>query len=143
MPNVHAPSIQGFPWIRDTTAAPPARQAYQILHLAFILAPLLAGLDKFTHLLVNWNIYLAPWIARLSPISTNDLMMLVGAVEIIAALIVAVRPRIGAWIVFFWLWAIIINLVTYPGFYDIAFRDFGLSMGALALARLSRDLAGS
>ena len=66
-------------------------------------------------------------------------MLVLGAVEIIAALIVAVRPRIGAWIVFGWLWAIIANLLIYPGFYDIALRDFGLSMGAVALARLSRD----
>jgi hypothetical protein len=129
------------PHVGDLVAAPPARQAYHILHFAFFLAPLLAGLDKFFHLLVNWDMYLAPWIAKLSPIGEHSLMQIVGIVEIIAAFIVAFRPRIGAWIVFAWLWAIIINLLTYPGFFDIALRDFGLSLGALALARLSADFS--
>jgi len=84
---------------------------------------------------------MAPWIANLSTIGAHNLMLLVGVVEIIAALIVAAKPRVGAWIVFLWLWGIIINLLTYPGYYDIALRDFGLSLGALALARLSRDFA--
>jgi hypothetical protein len=123
----------------DMVAATPARQAYQILHFAFVAAPLIAGLDKFAHVLVNWDQYLAPWIANLSPIPGHSLMQIVGIVEIVAALIVAFKPRIGAWIVFAWLWAIIINLVSFPGFYDIALRDFGLSLGALALGRLSLD----
>jgi uncharacterized membrane protein HdeD (DUF308 family) len=99
----------------------------------------IAGIDKFFHLLVNWDIYLAPWIANLSPVGPHNLMLIVGAIEVLAGLIVAVKPRIGAWIVFAWLWGIIINLVTGPGFYDIALRDFGLSLGALALAKLSQD----
>jgi hypothetical protein len=123
----------------DMVAATPARQAYQILHVAFVAAPLIAGVDKFAHVLVNWDQYLAPWIANLSPVSAHTLMQIAGIVEIIAALIVAFRPRIGAWIVFAWLWAIIVNLVSHPGYYDIALRDFGLSLGALALARLSLD----
>jgi hypothetical protein len=123
----------------DMVAATPARQAYQVLHFAFVVAPLIAGIDKFSHLLVNWDQYLAPWIASLSPVGGHTLMQIVGVVEIVAALIVAFRPRIGAWIVFAWLWAIIINLLSFPGFYDIALRDFGLSLGALALARLSAD----
>jgi hypothetical protein len=98
-----------------------------------------AGIDKFLHLLVNWDQYLAPWIANLSPIGGHNLMLVVGVVEIIAGLIVAFRPRIGAWIVFAWLWLIIINLVTYPGYFDIALRDFGLSLGAVALGRLSKE----
>ena len=85
--------------------------------------------------------YLAPWIAHLSPMGGHNLMLLVGVVEIIAGLIVAFKPKIGAWIVFAWLWAIIIDLLSYPGFYDIALRDFGLSLGALALARLSKEFA--
>lgn len=137
--NGHATAIHDFPFVGATAAAPPARQAYQILHLAFFLAPLLAGIDKFFHYLVNWDMYLAPWIANLSPISAHSLMMIIGAIEIIAAFIVAVKPRVGAWIVFIWLCLIIINLLSYPGFYDIALRDFGLALGALALARLSRD----
>jgi hypothetical protein len=125
--------------VGEMVAAPPAKQAYQLLHIAFVAAPIIAGLDKFFHVLVNWDQYLAPWIATLSPIGGHNLMLLVGIVEIIAGLIVAFRPKIGAWIVFAWMWAIIINLLTYPGYYDIALRDFGLSLGALALARLSQD----
>ena len=125
----------------DLTAAPPAKQAYIALHFAFIAAPIIAGVDKFLHLLVNWDMYLAPWIAKLSPISGHDLMLLIGVVEIVAGLIVAFKPRIGAWIVFAWLWFIIIDLLTYSGFYDIALRDFGLALGAYALARLSKEFA--
>ena len=135
----HAEPLRGFPMAGDMVAATPARQAFQLLHFAFVAAPLIAGVDKFAHVLVNWDQYLAPWIANLSPIAGHSLMQIIGIVEIVAALIVAFRPRIGAWIVFAWLWAIIINLVSFPGFYDIALRDFGLSLGALALARLSLD----
>ena len=139
MPNINATAIYDFPFIGETTAAPPARQAYQLLHLTFFLAPIVAGIDKFLHLLVNWDMYLAPWIASLSPINGHHLMLLVGVVEITAGLIVAFRPRVGAWVVFAWLCAIIVNLLSYPGFYDIALRDFCLALGALALARLSKD----
>jgi hypothetical protein len=125
----------------DKVAAYPAKQAYHLLHFAFVAAPLIAGVDKFSHLLVNWNQYLAPWLANVLPITTADLMHFVGIAEIIAGLVVAFKPRIGAWIVFVWLWAIIINLLTYPGFYDIALRDLGLSLGAAALARLSKEFA--
>ncbi len=135
----HAEPLPGLAGQMDLVAAPPARQAYQILHFAFVVAPIVAGIDKFFHLLVNWDQYVAPWIVRISPISVHSLMLIVGVVEIVAGLIVAFKPKIGAWIVFAWLWAIIINLVSYPGFYDIALRDFGLALGALALARLSRD----
>ena len=139
MSSGHAESIRSFPVSGDMVAATPARQAYHILHFAFVAAPLIAGIDKFLHLLVNWDKYLAPWIGNLSPISAHNLMLLVGVVEIIAGLIVAFKPRIGAWIVFAWLWAIIIDLLSFSGFYDVALRDFGLSLGALALARLSID----
>jgi hypothetical protein len=125
----------------DLIAATPARQAYYILHFGFTVAPIIAGLDKFFHVLTNWDMYLAPWIAKRSPIGGHNLMLLVGVVEIIAGLIVAFKPKIGAWIVFAWLWAIIIDLLSYPGFYDIALRDFGLSLGTLALARLSKEFA--
>lgn len=128
-----------MPLVRDTVAASPARQAYRILQVAFTLAPIIAGLDKFFHLLVNWDNYLAPWTANLSPIAPHTLMQVAGIVEVVAGLIVAFKPKIGAWIAFAWLWAIIINLLSYPGYYDIALRDFGLSLGALALARLSVD----
>jgi uncharacterized membrane protein YphA (DoxX/SURF4 family) len=140
MANTHA-DLESLPVVRDAVSASPTRQAYQILHFAFVAAPVIAGLDKFFHILVNWDQYLAPWIARLSPIDGHSLMLIVGIVEIVAGLMVAVKPKIGAWVVFAWLWAIIISLVTYPGYYDIALRDFGLSLGAFALARLSQEFA--
>jgi len=114
-------------------------QAYRLLHIAFVVAPILAGLDKFFHILVNWDMYLAPSIARLSPIAPHNLMLVIGVVEIIAGLLVAVKPRIGAYVVAVWLFAIIINLLIYPGYFDIALRDFGLALGALALGRLSAE----
>ncbi len=122
---------------RADVVSAPERQAYQLLHFGFTIAPILAGLDKFLHVLTNWDMYLAPSIATLSPIGGRNLMLVAGVIEIIAGLIVAVRPRIGGYIVAAWLWVIIINLLLVPGFYDIALRDFGLSLGALALARLS------
>jgi hypothetical protein len=112
-------------------------QAYQILHIAFTVAPLVAGLDKFFHLLVNWDQYLAPVVARLLPFPGHTFMLLVGVIEIVAALLVWWKPRLGAYVVMGWLWGIIINLLLIPGYYDVALRDFGLSLGALALARLA------
>ena len=135
----NADVVRGFPLPRDTVDATPARQAFQILHFAFFAAPVIAGADKFVHLLTDWDRYLAPWVLRISPLSANALMRAIGVVEIVAGLIVLMKPRVGAWIVFLWMWAIIINLVTYPAYFDIALRDFGLSLGALALARLSED----
>lgn len=119
----------------------PAYQAYQILHFAFTIAPILAGLDKFFHLLTNWDNYLAPWIARLSPIGGHDLMLAVGIVEIIAGLIVAVKPKIGAPIVGVWLALIVVDLLSMGAYFDIALRDFGLSLGAWALWRLSLEFS--
>jgi hypothetical protein len=117
----------------------PTYQAYRILHAGFTVLPIIAGLDKFLHILVNWDMYLAPFIARLSPISGHSLMMIIGVVEIIAGILVAIKPRIGAYVVAAWLWGIIIDLLLVSGYYDVALRDFGLSLGALALARLSMN----
>ena len=117
----------------------PAYQAYQILHVAFVVAPVIAGLDKFFHLLVNWDMYLAPIISNFSPIGGHALMLVFGVIEVIAGLLVAIKPRIGAYVVSAWLLGIVINLLIIPGFFDIALRDFGLSLGALALGRLSRE----
>jgi hypothetical protein len=139
MANAHTATAHDFSVAGDIVSSSPARQAYHILHFAFIVAPIVAGIDKFFHLLVNWDQYLAPWLANLSPIGGHNLMLVVGVIEVLAGLIVAFKPKVGAALVFAWLWGIIINLLTYPGFYDIALRDFGLSLGALALARLSRD----
>ncbi len=116
----------------------PARQAYQLLYFAFVLVPLLAGVDKFFHVLVNWDQYLSPTFARISPVAPHTLMLAVGVVEIVAGLLVAARPAVFAYVVTAWLWAIIVNLLLVPGYYDIALRDFGLSLGALALARLAQ-----
>ena len=123
--------------IQTRVASSPTYQAYQILHVGFAVLPIVAGLDKFFHILVNWDIYLAPFIARLSPISGHNLMMIIGVIEIIAGILVAIKPRIGAYVVAAWLCGIIINLLLLSGYYDVALRDFGLSLGALALGRLS------
>jgi hypothetical protein len=112
-------------------------QAYQILHWGFVAAPTLAGIDKFFHLLTNWDMYLAPAVERALPFSGHTFMLIVGVIELIAAAVVAVKPRIGAYVVAAWLGGIILNLLIAKGFFDIALRDFGLMLGALALGRLS------
>jgi uncharacterized membrane protein YphA (DoxX/SURF4 family) len=112
-------------------------QAFRLLQLGFIAAPIIAGLDKFTHFLVNWDQYLAPWIAQALPIRPEVFMMAVGIIEVAAGLLVAFKPRIGGYVVGAWLLGIVVNLITYPGYFDIALRDFGLALGAIALARLS------
>jgi hypothetical protein len=123
------------------TKTRPAYQAYQLLYLGFIVAPLVAGLDKFTHLLTDWDMYLAPVVAGLLPFSAHTFMLIVGVVEIGAAALVALRPHIGAYVVAAWLAGIVVNLLLIPGYLDIALRDFGLMLGALALARLSEEFA--
>jgi hypothetical protein len=115
----------------------PEWQAYMILRVAFVVAPIVAGLDKYLHLLVDWDKYLAPTLAKLSPIGGHGLMLVAGAIEIIAGIVVAVKPRYGAWLVALWLWGIVGSLLLIPGYFDIALRDFGLSLAAVALARLS------
>jgi len=115
----------------------PAFQAFWLLRAGFTAAPILFGLDKYAHVLVNWDKYLAPWIDRILPGTAHQLMYVVGAIEIIAGLVVAFRPRFGGYLVAAWLAGIIVNLLTYPGFYDIALRDFGLLLAALTLARLA------
>jgi hypothetical protein len=114
-----------------------ARQAFRILHLGFVVAPILAGLDKFFDVLVDWDRYLAPVVTDVLPFSAHTIMVAVGVIEIAAGVLVAVRPRIGGYVVAVWLWGIIVNLLVAGDFYDIALRDFGLSLGALALARLA------
>ena len=116
-----------------------ARQAYLVLRLGFTAAPILFGIDKFFNWTVDWPIYLAPWINHIVPGSGQQFMYAVGVVEIVAGLAVAVVPRIGAPLVAAWLVGIIVNLLTVdaPTYYDIALRDFGLLLGALALTRLA------
>jgi uncharacterized membrane protein YphA (DoxX/SURF4 family) len=108
-----------------------------LLRIGFTCAPILFGADKFANLLVNWEQYLAPWLRTLSPLTATHTMYVVGVIEIVAGLAVAVRPRYGALLVAAWLGGIIVNLLSYPGYYDVALRDFGLMLGALTLARLA------
>jgi hypothetical protein len=115
----------------------PSYQAYQILHWGFVAAPVIAGADKFLGLLARWDGYLAPSIARMIPFEPRTFMMIAGVVEILAGLIVALKPRIGAYVVAIWLAGIIANLFIYGTFLDVALRDFGLFLAALALGRLS------
>jgi hypothetical protein len=127
---------------RPRGASQAGRQAYQaylILYAGFVALPIVAGIDKFFHLFVNWDQYLAPLVTRMLPVSGHTFMLAVGVIEIAAGLLVAFRPRIGAYVVALWLWGIIVNLLLIPGFYDVALRDFGLSLGALALAHLSQE----
>ena len=112
-------------------------QAFVLLRIAFTVAPIVFGLDKFFNVMVEWPIYLAPWINDIAPGSGQDFMYLVGAIEIVAGIAVALKPRYGAYLVAGWLAGIVINLLTASGFYDIALRDFGLMLAALTLARLA------
>src|SRR3954452_5631204 len=121
----------------------PLFQAYQILHVGFTVAPILAGLDKFFHLLVNWDQYLPGLVANASPVPAHTLMLIVGVIEVVAGIGVWFKPKIFAYIVAVWLVVIIINLLLIPGYFDIALRDFGLFLAALALARLSQQYARS
>jgi len=121
----------------DVRSSDRSYQAYQILHIGFIVAPTIAGLDKFFHLLTNWDQYLAPAIARVLPMGAHPFMLAVGAIEIAAGLLVALKPRIGAYVVAVWLAGIILNLLILGRFFDVALRDVGLLLGALALGRLS------
>ena len=121
----------------EATRHDPAYQAYQLLHWGFVAAPVIAGADKFVGVLTNWDQYLAPAFARLSPFGVHGTMLVVGAIELVAALVVAVRPRLGAPIVAAWLAGIIVNLLLLGSFFDVALRDFGLMLGAIALSRLA------
>ena len=122
-------------------SASPAHQAFRILQFGFTVAPILAGLDKFFHLLVNWDQYLPGVVANISPIPSHTLMFIVGVIEIVAGIGVALKPRIFAYVVAAWLAIIIINLLLIPGYFDVALRDLGLCLGALALGRLSQQFA--
>jgi hypothetical protein len=115
----------------------PAYQAFLVLWLGFTVAPLLFGLDKFFDSMVPWTRYLSTEFADLSPFDAEGTMRLVGAIEIVAGLVVLLRPRIGGYLVAAWLGGIIVNLLFLGDALDIALRDVGLLLGALALARLA------
>lgn len=115
----------------------PAYQAFWLLRLGFVVAPIAFGLDKFANVLVDWDVYLAPEFADLAGAGADTLMYWVGAIEIVAGLVVAARPRFGGYLVAAWLGGIILNLLVMADFYDVALRDFGLLLAALTLARLA------
>ena len=116
----------------------PAYQAFVILRLGFTVAPIIAGADKFFHKLVDWDMYLSSFVNKIFGGHGHGFMLAVGVIEIIAGIGVAIMPRIFAYVVALWLLGIIVNLLLVPGFYDIALRDLGLLLGALALGRLSQ-----
>jgi hypothetical protein len=131
---MHAPALLRA---SSTGSRRGAHEASLLLRTVFTIAPIAFGLDKFFGLLTNWDQYLAPWINDLVPGSAHQAMLLVGVVEIAAGVLVAVQPRLGGYVVALWLAGIILDLVTLGDFYDVALRDFGLLVAALALARLA------
>ncbi len=125
----------------ENVASSSGHQAFRILQFGFVVAPIIAGLDKFFHLLVNWDQYLPGVVANVSPVPAHTLMLVVGVIEIVAGIGVALKPRIFAYVVAAWLAVIIINLLLIPGYFDVALRDLGLLLGALALGQLSQQYA--
>lgn len=121
----------------STLATDPGYRAFLLLRTVFTVAPVLFGLDKFTNILVDWETYLAPIFTDVLPWNAEQIMWIVGIVEIVAGIVVAIAPRFGGYLVAAWLAGIIVNLVGQGEFYDIALRDFGLLVGALALAQLA------
>ncbi len=132
---------RGTQRVSDLHTRTGADEAYLLLRTVFTVAPILFGLDKFAQLLSDWDFYLAPWINDIAPGDARTTMMIVGVIEIVAGVLVAVRPRIGGHVVALWLAGIIVNLVTLGDYHDVALRDFGLLVAALALARLAGDRA--
>jgi hypothetical protein len=137
-PNRHAPAYEASrAGTTPTDWSDPRYQAFSLMRLAFTVAPIAFGLDKFFNEMVHWPNYLAPWVNDIMPGTGQEFMYVVGAIEILAGIIVAIKPRYGGYVVAAWLGAIVINLLTFSGFYDIALRDFGLMLAALTLARLA------
>lgn len=134
MSHTHLPASSSAPRIGANDGA---HQAFLLLRTVFTVAPILFGLDKFFGLLTDWEEYLAPWVNDIAPGTAHQAMLAVGVVEILAGILVAIRPVIGGYVVAAWLLGIIVNLVTMGEYYDVALRDFGLLVGALALARLA------
>ena len=123
--------------VRERIKGDPVYQAFWLLRIGFTVAPIAFGVDKFLHLLTNWDRYLAPAVDDLVPGTAHQAMYAVGVVEIVAGIVVALAPRFGGYLVAAWLAGIIVNLLLIPGFYDVALRDFGLLLAAVALQRLA------
>lgn len=126
-----------------TQLASPAYQAFLLLRITFVAAPIAFGLDKFFAVLTHWERYLAPQINSIMPGSAHQAMLVVGAVEIAAGVLVALRPDVGGYVVTGWLTGITVNLLLIGDFYDVALRDVGLLLAALALARLAAAFRSS
>jgi len=109
----------------------------RLMRYTYGLVPIVAGLDKFTNLLTDWKNYIAPSVSSALPFSASTFMAIVGIVEIVAGIIVLVRPRLGGYIVMAWLVAIALNLLISGHYYDVAVRDLVMAIGAFSLAKLS------
>jgi len=136
------PLVRPAPEVRTEPvrfARRPAYQAYRLLQAGFVIAPIVAGVDKFIHVLANWDMYLAPQVEKMLPVSGHTFMLASGVVEILAGILVAAIPRIGGFVVGAWLCGIVINLLIAGNFYDVALRDIGLAVGAFALGLLARE----
>jgi hypothetical protein len=116
----------------------PDHQAFLLLRTVFTIAPIAFGLDKFANVMTDWTTYLAPWINDLVPGTASDAMHIVGVIEVVAGLVVLFAPRFGGWLVAAWLGGIIVDLLTLGGYGDVALRDFGLLVAAVALARMAQ-----
>ena len=114
-----------------------ADRAFLLLRTVFTIAPIAFGLDKFAGLLTDWEQYLAPWINDFVPGTAHQAMLAVGVIEVVAGIAVALVPRYGALLVAAWLVGIIVNLVSMGEYYDVALRDFGLLVAAVALGVLA------
>ena len=121
-----------------TNSSQRARSVWMILKITFSVVPVVAGLDKFTDLLVNWDMYLHPGIASMLPFSAHKFMQIVGVIEIIAGVLVFAKPSIGGWVVMAWLICIAVTLIASGNYLDVAVRDIVMSIGAMSMARLSK-----
>jgi hypothetical protein len=135
MSTLTAPAVA--PTVDPTDTRNPVTQAFWLLRIGFVVAPIAFGLDKFVDWLADWSTYLAPQLDDLVPGNAHQAMLAVGVIEIVAGLVVAIRPRFGGYLVATWLGAIIVNLLLLGGHGDLVLRDVGLLIGALALARLA------
>ena len=140
-PAPHSPSTRPVAAARGDLVhrarSDPAYGAFLLLRIGFTVLPIVMGVDKFTNVLTTWQNYLAPWIVDLGPLDAHQIMLVVGVIEIVAGIAVAIKPRYAAYVVAAWLAGIVINLLSYPGFYDVALRDVGLLLAALTLGRLA------
>ncbi|MGZ4516373.1 MAG: hypothetical protein ACXVXN_00380 [Mycobacteriaceae bacterium] len=134
---VHPHTAHHVNGLVDRARTDPAYGAFWLLRIGFTVLPIVFGIDKFSNVLTHWDHYLAPWMVDILTMSAYQAMLAVGVIEIIAGVAVAIKPRYAAYIVAAWLVGIMINLFSYPGFYDVALRDFGLFLAALTLARLA------